>query len=82
MCFTQIKLETNPKQKGHKMTTKNLLATVRELDLLIDDVMEDVQLDDELMQTDACWEADKAAGILQDYLEIFAKTLRERKPKC
>jgi len=60
------------------MTTRNLLSTIRELDLLIDDVMEDVQLDDNLMHMDACWEADKAASILQDYLEILAKTLRER----
>jgi len=60
------------------MTPRNLLATIRELDLLIDDVMEDVQLDDELMQTDACWEADKAASILQDYLEQIATILKER----
>ena len=60
------------------MTARNLLATIRELDLLIDDVMEDVQLDDELMQMDACWDADKAASLLQDYLETLTKTLRER----
>jgi len=60
------------------MTARNLLATIRELDFLIGDVMEDVQLDDGLMQTDACWEADKAACILQDYLETLSKTLRER----
>ena len=60
------------------MTPRNLLATIRELDLLIDDVMEDVQLDDELMQTDACWEADKTASILQDYLEQIATILKER----
>jgi len=60
------------------VTARNLLATIREFDLLIDDVMEDVQLDDELMQMDACWEADNAASLLQHYLETFAKTLRER----
>ena len=60
------------------MTARNLLDTIRELDLLIDDVMEDVQLDDELVKMDACWDADKAASMLQDYLETLAKTLKER----
>ena len=60
------------------MTARRLLTTIRELDLLIDDVMEDIQLDDDLMHTDACWDADKAASILQDYLEMLAKTLKER----
>ncbi|MHC5082425.1 MAG: hypothetical protein ACYTET_00585 [Planctomycetota bacterium] len=60
------------------MTARQLLATIRELDLLIDDVMEDVQLDDELVKMDACWDADKAASLLQDYLETLAKTLKER----
>ena len=60
------------------MKNERLLTTIKDLDLLIDDVMEDVQLDDELMNMDACWEADKAASILQDYLEKFKIVLRER----
>ena len=59
------------------MTTGQLLDRIRSLDLLIDDVMGDIQLDDDLMQTDECWEADKAASILQDYLEMLTKTVRE-----
>jgi len=47
------------------------------LDLLIDEVMGDVQLNDELMETDACWDADKCASLLQDYLENLAATLKK-----
>ena len=60
------------------MKPELLLIKIKSLDLSIDEVMGDVQTDDDLMQTDACWEADKAASILQDYLEMLAKTLKER----
>jgi hypothetical protein len=41
------------------MTPEQLLIKIKALDLLIDEVME----------TDACWDADKCASLLQDYLD-------------
>ena len=59
------------------MTPEQLLIKIKALDLLIDEVMGDVQLNDELMETDACWDADECASLLQDYLETLAATLKK-----
>ena len=63
------------------MTPEQLLIKIKALDLLIDETMGDVQLNDELMDTDACWDADKCASLLQDYLEQIANILKERAKK-
>ena len=73
MRFTQIKLET--KQKGHKMTPEQLLIKIKALDLLIDEVLIDITNDDALAATDESCEADKAASLLQDYLDKFKTIL-------
>ena len=60
------------------MTPEQLLIKIKALDLLIDEVLIDITNDDALAATDESCEADKAASLLQDYLETLAKTLRER----
>jgi hypothetical protein len=64
--------------KGHKMTTDQLLIKIKALDLLIDEVLIDITNDDTLAATDESCEADKAASLLQDYLDKFKNMLQLR----
>ena len=57
------------------MTTDQLLIKIKALDLLIDEVLIDITNDDALAAIDESSEADKAASLLQDYLETLAETL-------
>ena len=59
------------------MTTEQLLIKIKALDLLIDEVLIDITNDATLAATDESCEADKAASLLQDYLETLAETLRK-----
>ena len=63
------------------MTPEQLLIKIKALDLLIDEVLIDITNDEKLAETDAANEADKAASILQDYLETIADILKERATK-
>ena len=65
------------RKKGRKMTPEQLLIKIKALDLLIDEVMIDVTNNDALAAMDESSEADKAASLLQDYLETLAETLRK-----
>jgi hypothetical protein len=64
--------------KGHTMTTDQLLIKIKALDLLIDEVLIDITNDDTLAATDESCEADKAASLLQDYLDKFKTMLQQR----
>lgn len=59
------------------MTPEQLLIKIKALDLLIDEVMGDIVEDAALAAMDESSEADKAASLLQDYLETLAETLRK-----
>ena len=67
--------------KGHKMTPEQLLIKIKALDLLIDEVLIDITNDDMLAATDESCEADKAASLLQDYLDKFKTILTKGEPK-
>jgi len=60
------------------MTPEQLLIKITALDLLIDEVLIDLTNFETLAELDATNEADKAASILQDYLEQIATILKER----
>ena len=60
------------------MTPEQLLIKIKALDLLIDEVLIDITNNDALAAMDESCEADKAASLLQDYLEQVADTLKER----
>jgi len=60
------------------MTPEQLLIKIKALDLLIDEVLIDITNDEALAATDEANEADKAASLLQDYLEQIATILKER----
>ena len=51
------------------MTHEQLLIKIKALDLLIDEVLIDITNDEKLAATDEANEADKAASLLQDYLD-------------
>lgn len=57
------------------MTPDQLLIKIKALDLLIDEVMGDIVENAALAAMDESCEADKAASLLQDYLETLAETL-------
>ena len=59
------------------MKPEQLLIKIKALDLLIDEVLIDITNDDALAALDESNEADKAASLLQDYLETLAETLRK-----
>ena len=59
------------------MTPEHLLIKIKALDLLIDEVMGDIVENAALAALDESSEADKAASLLQDYLETLAETLRK-----
>ena len=59
------------------MTPEHLLIKIKALDLLIDEVMGDIVENAALAVMDESSEADKAASLLQDYLETLAETLRK-----
>lgn len=59
------------------MTPEQLLIKIKALDLLIDEVMGDIVENASLAAMDESSEADKAASLLQDYLETLAETLRK-----
>ena len=59
------------------MTPEQLLIKIKALDLLIDEVLIDITNNDTLAATDESCEADKAASLLQDYLETLAATLKK-----
>ena len=63
------------------MTSEQLLIKIKALDLLIDEVLLDVTNDEKLAETNEANEADKAASLLQDYLEQVADILKERGTK-
>ena len=67
--------------KGHKMTTDQLLIKIKALDLLIDEVLIDITNDATLAATDESCEADKAASLLQDYLDQFKTILTKGETK-
>ena len=59
------------------MTPEQLLIKIKALDLLIDEVLIDITNDETLAATDESCEADKAASLLQDYLETLAAALKK-----
>ena len=59
------------------MTNKHLLIKIKALDLLIDEVLIDLTNFETLAELDATNEADKAASLLQDYLEQIATILKK-----
>ena len=60
------------------MTPEQLLIKIKALDLLIDEVMADITENETLAAMDESWDADKAASLLQDYLDQF-KTILQAK---
>ena len=61
------------------MTPEQLLIKIKALDLLIDEVLTDITedaADAALAAMDECWEADRCASMLQDYLEALANALK------
>ena len=67
--------------KGHTMTPEQLLIKIKALDLLIDEVLIDITNDTTLAATDESCEADKAASLLQDYLDKFKTILTKGETK-
>lgn len=61
------------------MTPEQLLIKIKALDLLIDEVLTDITedaADAALTAMDECWDADRCASMLQDYLEALANALK------